>query len=367
MKPARVSLLVLALVLSAGPSVGRADQVIPFGPPASSVSAENWMPKQSGNTYYDKYTFDGYFEGKASSYFSILNSNMLVKREIVEVQSRITLPDGRELRTKEELKKGEWSAEKQGGNFTLKLGKHTVTGDLRKWTVRVQGEGYEAELVYEAQVPAWRPQSGRTYFGSDKSLYFDLTLLSPRAEVTANVKVGAETFALKGLGWGSHSQANVEPHRQAKRWLTLRSHSGAWVVWVNEFVTTSMFGEVRVPWLLVAKGRKVLFQSFNYTLTAKETKTDEKHPNRYTMPMAFVIDAQDGANTLKLAVKARKLKARKDQLERLSAIERAVVSKVSQPITYELDADYSLEMTIDGQPLAHKARGVRYEVEFLTK
>lgn len=355
----------LALTLAPAPAHA-AEPVSAWQGPRATVTARHLMPAmKQGEGYADKYTFNADFEGGGDFYFSMTIGNLGFGDGKMEAKGRFTLGD-KSYRWNKNLDDDEWRHDKKA--FDVKAGPARLWGTPDKLEMSAKAKGAEIELSFTPIAPAWRPRDGQIRWGKDRKTS-DYTVF-PLMAVTGRYKLaGGDWQPLTGRGFGAHSWSELAPYDTTRWTMELRGIEGDTAVYLREVGATDAYGRQRVPYLLITKGAEILFESFDYELTPTETMTDKKHDNRYVVPESFTLlgkDASDPTRMVRGKVTKRKLRKRTEPLSQMNAAMRAVASQYSEPVNYDYDVEYAIEVKLGDR--TERLQGVgRYEVYHLNK
>lgn len=330
-----------------------------------AVSADHLRPAMKGGEGYgEKFTFNADFEGGGSFYYSLTISNLGLGDGKMEAKGRLSV-GGESFRWKKNLDDDEWSYAKKG--FSIKAGPAQISGEPKKLTMTAQAKGAEVELTFEAIANPWRPRDGKVRWGDEG--VSDYTVF-PLMKVTGRYKKsGGEWAPLAGTGYGTRSWSSIAPY-DATRWaLELRGIDGDKTIYMRELGATEDFGKQRIAYLLVTRGKEILFESFDYKMTPTDVMTDGKHDNRYKVPESFTLigkDAEDANRLLRGKVTKKTLRKRREPLKNMNAAVRAVASQYSEPVSYDYDVNVAIEVKVGAETVRLQAVG-RYEVNHLNK
>lgn len=360
------ALLALALTLPLTSPALAAEPVAAWQGARAAVATKHLQPAmREGEGYAEKYTFNADFEGGGDFYFSMTIGNLGFGDHKMEAKGRFTI-DGKSYRWNKELDDDEWRRAK-GGAFEIKAGPARIWGTPDKIEMSAKARGGEIELAFTPIAPAWRPRDGQIRWGKDKKAS-DYTVF-PLMAVTGRYKAGADWQPLTGRGYGSHSWSELAPYETTRWTMELRGIDGDTTVYLREIGATDDYGRQRVPYLLVTKGGEILFESFDYEMTPTATMTDKKHDNQYVVPESFTLlgkDAGDPNRMLRGKVTKKKLRKRTEPLSQMNAAMRAVASQYSEPVNYDYDVEYAIEVKLGDR--TERLQGVgRYEVYHLNK
>jgi len=330
------------------------------------VGIKHLVPAMKGGEGYgEKYTFNADLEGGGSFYFSLTISNLGIGDAKMEAKGRFTI-GGETFRWKKALDDDEWRHGKK--EFRIEAGPARISGTPDRLVMTAKAKGADVELVFTPIARAWRPRDGRVRWGKDGDVS-DYTVF-PLMQVEGRYKkAGADWAEVKGKGFGSHSWSSLAPYETTRWTMELRGIDGETTIYLREIGAATEYGRVRIPYLLVTRGREILVESFDYQMKPTSMMTDSKHDNQYKVPEVFTIlgkDSEDPKRMVRGKVTKKKLRKRREPLKNMNAAMRAVASQYSEPVSYDYDVDYVMEVKVGAE--THRIKGVgRYEVYHLNK
>lgn len=316
-------------------------------------------------------------------------SNLANQDGRAQLSVRVTFKDGSALAYTAKADRGEWEADKE--RFAVKVGSARIEVTVGKVTVQVDEEDYQIGFTLTSSLAPLRPPGGR--FSRGGAAYVT-TISIPRgaahlvvdaksrdvltpppegaAPVEATPAPGEPTSAevpaepvsegpggpdgddtpppppedgplhveLDGIGYAEDRWGNVPPYDLAKRWEQVL------VIGPDETLVLSVFerpsnaplvagksGDVH-GWFLVATddALRVYEPELEVRLRGLVTDPDTGYP----LPqLVFVSDP--GQRTFRGVVKLGPLSERKDDLGRLSKLERLIARKFTKPWTFRYD------------------------------
>ena len=336
-------LAVALLALLAAPAM--ADTVKPWQGARTVVKARHLAPAmRKGGDYWDKYTFNANLGEKGTFYFSLAIGDPLSADKKLDCKGRLTFED-KTYRWDNDFRESAWS-HTSGDTSKITAGRASLESDGEKLTFRNETDGMSYEFEFTPIARPWRPKSGQIQFGADKNAY-DVTLF-PLMQVKGKVKLaGGEWTPVDGRGFGSHVWGDLAPYDMFRWSLEFRGLSGDYTVYLRELGTTVEFGQTRIPYLLITKGKDVLVESFDFQFAPTEVTTDEVHENKYKVPHSFTLigkDAEDPTRQFRAVVKMKKQNKRKDYLEGLNFMTKGIAARFSKPVLYDYDTDFTFEV-----------------------
>lgn len=165
----------------------------------------------------------------------------------------IVTPDGKEYRDLIDIPVEQTEIHKD--SCFVKFGEHSVVGDLKNYTVKVNpANGVGCDLHYEALVKPFRP-GGTAYVAlgeNDEFYYTDMSI--PKNKVTGTVTVDGKTYEVTGFGYHDHQWMNISPMAAYHHWLWGRLYAGEYTLVIYDFIAAERFGFTRIPILGILNG-----------------------------------------------------------------------------------------------------------------
>jgi len=290
---------------------------------------EDLLPRSSssGEAFYSEdYGFDFRLEDKSFVSLQLGMSNVLGGKGSAFVKAAVKVPGVKRRSVKKTVEKGAWSFDKEP--FKLDIGGVRLFGDHKQMRVAWEITGVEVSLELKAEVPGWRPGSGKVDLGENG---FVEIVVWPKMAVTGTVKEKktGKTVKVKGVCMLTHSASTVSPALMPPRWFYFKGGSASDPVLLQAVDLGEAFGGKVVGWMLAVEGSKVVARSNSLGISAvdvKEVKPGVKVP--------WAIYMKDDAAGLEGAVKGEKFHKEVDRLRHLSKLQAALVRKLINPVRY---------------------------------
>ena len=300
--------------------------------------------------YSEQLTLRAAFHGGGSAYIRFLVTNLGGANGRAELKARVTLPDGKSLKSKVRRAWGEWTLAEDC--LGARLGESEVEARAGKTTVTVVGDGFAASLVFETDRPPLRPEGGSARGAG--GLHFVTTLLGVGARVRLGVHRESDPsdgapLTLEGIGYVEHRGGNIPPYHLTTSTMNARSlgPDGAFVASV--FRRSHEGGAAASGWFAWAGSHGSWVYEPSVTVTTGDVWQDEE--TGYHIPRELTLAAPDGTTA---EIRAKRLVQRKDDLASLGALERFVVARLMQPWTYEYQSAYGIFEAADPHEPVHQ-------------
>jgi len=221
--------------------------------------------------------------------------------------------------------------------FSLEVGGVRLRGALDGFSLHVETDEITATLEVRSLVPPWRPGTGRVDLAEGEG--FEVMVWA-RAEVLGSIKLKSEKkkvlTAVKGHAVVTRILNTASPGLQPRRWVNFKSVKKDHTVLFQAFLPPESRGEKLYGWTLTAIGDKVV--AATHALEIKLADFREDHETKIPWVVTWAGEGVRGG------VLARKIRGVVDELAKLPALERAVVSRFIRPMTWYLRGRYEVEV-----------------------
>ena len=125
----------------------------------------------------------------------------------------------------------------------VRIGKNTVKGDLHNYAIHLEFEDIRADLKLKGVIPAWRPETGHSFFiNGSKETYFAWLPSVPQGEVRGSFSIGEDHRVIEGSGYHDHNWGDALMARQMHDWYWGRAEVGPYTVITSWITATEAFG-----------------------------------------------------------------------------------------------------------------------------
>ena len=386
---------IAAIATVSGPARGAPPTAVPSSP--SQSTARNHWPVwtwSGGRTpvtpnhlkpafrpsygAWETFRIEARLGAQASLYFDLTLVNQEMPWHKLRIHGRLSTGD-RHFRWKHVYDRHEWDRgddETDPASLSIRTPALEVTGTPN--AIRVTSRTNEVSLDLELTpiAPPWRPRGGRVSFEQPLGgPSLDTTLL-PSMRVTGRYSIGqAPSQTVAGTGYLTHTWSDQPIHTQISQTLDLRAFDGEHTVHVRDLVTSTWYGGLRLPYLLITRGSEIVAECFDFQILARaeDQMVDTQHPNRYTVAETFQIFGQEETSKREIRGVVRKirLRRRRDYLAGMSEIEANAIAHLAKPVSYDYDVDYVFEIKTEdengNEAIERVAGRGRYEVNHLNR
>jgi predicted secreted hydrolase len=184
---------------------------------------------------YEWWYFDAHLADGAKLVVTFMNKDMAELQKLSPLlRLDLDLPDGRHFEKLVHYPPGEWSAAKDHAD--VRLGENRFTGDLHRYRIQATAEEISVDVTLTGEVPPWRPSTGYTLFGADRSLEFAWLPSVPQGAVTVTYSVDGEQHETTGVGYHDHNWGNVGLMKVVHDWYWARGQAGPYSV-IASYIT----------------------------------------------------------------------------------------------------------------------------------
>jgi hypothetical protein len=227
----------------------------------------------------------------------------------------------------------------------------TVSGSYPSYDVHMSGDGVEAHLRFESLLPGWARGDGSVVIGSyGHPEVFGWCVPQPRARVTGTLTYGGVEHQVEGEGYHDHNWGDFNFTKYLSRWHWGRVTTPEMTLVFADVVTRSTCGRVHMPLLLIARGDRLAFETYEMEWHYDDFQLDASGLQAYPRTLGFTFAERD--------VKGRVDFVPKQVLElddllkdaKVPSWAEGVIGKaVAQPVYFRLDSAYEGEIDFGGE------------------
>ena len=264
-------------------------------------------------------------------------------------------PTGGVYRLSNSKSRERWTQTVTDDGVELRVGTHRwdIRPPVHRVSMRSSTTAIEIEAVSLTDV--YRP--GRLNYSTDD--FYDLTILAPRLEAHGTLQVpgGPAVELTGGYGVAFHAYSNRDEQEQAVSWLQFHTFDTDLQLSLWELTAPNAHDYQRVAFSLLFEDGRVVWHDRGYQRQFDDVQADPESPH-YPVPGGFTFSGQTGERAIRGEVTLR-------QSYRLEVVDlinsgfvRFLVRRFMEPVVYEFDGDYTLDVTLDGREYHRRGTGV---------
>lgn len=238
----------------------------------------------------------------------------------------------------------------------VRIGQSSVEGDLSAYVLHYNHNKIKADLKFISKAPAWRPGDGKMYFDSEHKKYFAWLPALPYGRITGSLTYNGITKNVTGSGYHDHNWGNVRLDNVITQWYWGRAHIGEYTTIFSEMLTSSKYGNIKVPVFYLAKGDKVLSgDSFKMEITNSQWV---RHPGRREYPEKIKIETSQGNGKIVLKLSKPEIIEARSLIDNFPPIVQFFIRLFSNPYYFRFNTDMSISGSINGQNISEKGSAI---------
>ena len=298
--------------------------------PSTSKHAFEWW--HFDGRFSDGHTFAGTIQGREP-----------------QIHMHINTPGGEQLDVRVNHPRGAFKGSTE--RCEVECAGSTVSGSYPAYEVHMSGDGVEAHLRFESLLPGWARGDGSVVIGSyGHPEVFGWCVPQPRARVTGTLTYGGVEHQVEGEGYHDHNWGDFNFTKYLSRWHWGRVTTPDLTMVFADVVTRSTCGRVHMPLLLVARGDRLAFETYEMEWHYDDFQLDASGLQAYPRTLGFSFAERD--------VKGRVDFVPKQVLElddllkdaKVPSWAEGVIGKaVAQPVYFRLDSAYEGEIDFGGE------------------
>jgi len=159
----------------------------------------------------------------------------------------------------------------------VRIGKNMVSGDLHQYSLHLDFDDILADINFQGTTPAWRPETGHSYFVDDSGETFFAWLPSiPQGTVNGTMSIGGKLLEIEGSAYHDHNWGNGSMVKQMHDWYWGRAEVGPYTVITAWITTTEEYGGKPGPVFFLSRDGKILAEDSKYvTCELKDIYVDQ--------------------------------------------------------------------------------------------
>ena len=316
---------------------------------------EDGQRTDGGPGSVDSWYFDARFDDGSTAVILLMTKPLLRSRDPLTpgVQITITAPDGTKHSQTAFFPPEAFRAAR--GACDMTIGENCVQGDLHRYQVRVQAGNLAADLAFTASVPAWRPGTGKTHFSADGAAFFGFLAAVPHGTVEGCLTYNGGTHAVHGAGYHDHKFGTVDLNQVMWNWVWGHAHVGGYTVVFAEMASFNKFGNVMLPFFLLARGDEILTGD-GRPLTLQSGQT-QMHSSGHPYENRLNFSWQQDSNRVVLRLSQPRIIEATNPLAFIPPEKRDMERSVGHPFFFRFNSDLDLEVSLQGieESIAGKA------------
>jgi len=220
----------------------------------------------------------------------------------------------------------------------VRIGQSTVQGDLETYTMHLEAQDIEVNLILSREVVSWRPGAGKVYFDADRTDYLGWVVAVPHGSVTGTVTVEDRTWNVTGTGYHDHNWTNTAINKPLDHWYWGRTSVDSYTVLFFAAEGSRRWGHAPLNLFMLAENEGVLVSGAEgLTVTPREFTTT-KPP--YPMELSIVGDQDDLLVTMEMLNPV--ILEQEDLLASMPPIARGFLHLFMRPWYYRFQVDSTL-------------------------
>ena len=311
--------------------------------------------------YNEKWHFMAQFEQGWVIYSNIMITNIATSRYSGGVEFSLYSPEGKIYTSKKDYPPETVKASQE--RYLVQIEKNRVGGEFPKYSLELNQDGISVNLIFENQVPGWKPGDGLIWFDLEKTKFWKYIYTSPRAEVSGSITVEGRKFSVQGFGFQDYSKSNISASDYSTRWLHIRIWDPEYSVVYTELDLSEKYGGKRVKFGVITDREKILLQSRDWSIVPTKTAFDQKFKKEY--PEEIEVKVSGEKVGLKGNLKLLRILEKMDVFAHLNpALKTIVYTFIAKPIFYRCQNQYQLELTLEGRKEILTGKGL-HEVVYV--
>ena len=234
----------------------------------------------------------------------------------------------------------------------VRIGDSYLRGAFPRYEVSLEAEGDRVDLVFESEVPGWKPGTGVNHvpFPRYSSMAWDVPV--PRARVSGTLSFGGSTIEVQGHGYHDHNWGETPIFHVVDNWHWGHVSSGELgIIWADITLNRSLGYQRAFMFLLLNRGRLV-FESSEIGLSYADWLDDPAYLHPYPRQIEVSFGGDGSAARGEFRMRVREVIETQDLLEMVgipSFLRRAVNRTLSKPYYFRWRSAVEGSLEVEGE------------------
>ena len=202
---------------------------------------------------YEWWYFDAHLDDGAKLVVVFMDKDLATPQKPLEptIRLNLDLADGRSFEKFVTFNPELWTSAKDHAD--VRIGENRFSGDLHVYRISATVEEVTVDITLEAELPAWRPETGYMLFGQDREREFSWLPSVPQGRVTATYLIGDERHETTGIGYHDHNWGNVGLMDIIHDWYWARGQAGPYSVIASYITAHEKYDYAPIPIFMLAR------------------------------------------------------------------------------------------------------------------
>jgi hypothetical protein len=289
-----------------------------------------------------------YFDGRFSDGSTFAGT---IQGKEPQIYMHINTPGGEQLDVRVNHPRAQFKASTE--RCDVECAGSSVGGASPIYEVHMSGDGVEAHLRFESLLPGWARGDGSVVIGSyGHPEVFGWCVPQPRARVAGTLTYGGVEHPVEGEGYHDHNWGDFNFTKYLNRWHWGRITTPELTMVFADVVTRSTCGRVHMPLLLIARGDRLAFETYEMEWHYDDFQLDSTGLQAYPRKLGFSFAERDVRGHVEFAPgQVLELDDLLKDAKVPSWAEGVIGKAVAQPVYFRLDAAYEGEVDFGGETM----------------
>lgn len=322
---------------------------------------EDGIRIDTGRGSFEWWYYDAHFDDGSTAVI-VFGTKPLINRNsplTPFVSLTITRPDGTKAVSIPSYLPDQFKAEKE--SCDVRIGPNWTRGDLNRYEVHFENDGFAANLTFTGIVPPWRPGAGKAYFGNLDHFFGWLPSI-PYGTVEGTLTHDGQNRNVKGTGYHDHNWGNVGLNEVMDHWYWGRAHIGEYTLIFVDQIAANKYGNVHMPVFLLAKGSEII--TGNGAPFTMQTRDFIPHEGGYSYPREVDFNWKSGLESIQLQLRNPKIIEATSLLLMLPKWQRGFARLFANPYYFRFNADLELDIALEAFSATERGPAL-YEIMIL--
>jgi hypothetical protein len=327
---------------------------------------EDALRRPRGLLPYEWWYFEAAFDNGYSAVIIVwpMNYSKPWRRQCT-VQLSIYTPDGQTLKHYIFPPRRLFSASSE--TCDVRVGDSYMRGSFPRYEVSMEAEGDRVDLVFESEVPGWKPGKGANIVPFPLFKTMGWLVPVPRAKVSGALSLGGRTLEVEGHGYHDHNWGEAPIFHVVDNWHWGHIVSGdLGITWADITMNRSL-GYQRAYLFLLSRAERLIYESsdiaLSYTRWRDEAAFLHPYPGRLSVSFGSAGTPASG----EFSMHVREVIETQDLLEMVGLpgmLERLVHRTLSRPYYFRWRSRVEGSLLVEGERLEIEGETIHEQMLF---
>jgi hypothetical protein len=315
---------------------------------------------------YEWWYFEGTFDNGYSAVVIAWSMNYSKPwRRQCTVQLSVYTPEGKTLKHYIFPPRSLFSASRE--TCDVRIGDSFMRGSYPHYEISVEAEGDRVDLVFESEVPGWKPGTGVNSIPFLRLKSMGWVVPVPRARVKGTLTMGNRVVEVEGHGYHDHNFGETPIFHVVDNWhwghVVSRDLGITW----SDITMNRSLDYQRTFMFLLSRGGRLVYESPDIRVSYGRWRDDPAYLHPYPELITVTLGEDGGTASGEFTMEVRKVIETQDLLEMVGIpdlLARMVHRDLSRPYYFRWLSRVKGSLVVEGERLEFDADTIHEQMLF---